>query len=1616
MRKNQKLVVGLLLAFAFVASPAFAWTITASAGANGAISPTGAVSVANGASQAFSITPDATYRVLDVLVDGYSAGAVISYPFTNVLANHSIYATFDNHFTITASSGANGTVTPSGVTTLVYGESQTYTIKPDAGCQVASLIVDGTPVTPVIPAGMSRTFTNVTADHTIVAFFVQTWTITASAGANGAISPTGAIVVINGYNQIFTIAPNLGYHVDDVLMDGVSQGPLTSYPFTNVLANHTIAASFAINTYTITPTAGANGAINPNTPQMKDYGGSQTFTITPNAGYVSRVRIDGIECAECSSGIPKNYIFTHIATDHTIDVTFVFPHTITASAGLHGTISPTGVVTVGEGANRVFLITPEAGYSVETLIVDGAPVTPVNAAGMSYTFSNVTANHTIAATFSNTFTITATSGANGTVTPSGVTTKINGDNQIYTITPDAGYQIATLTVDGVLVAVTTPTVGMTYTFTNVTANHTITAMFGFTYTITASAGANGTISPTDVVPVAAGANQWFTITPSPGYHVNDVLVDGYSEGAVYSYPFTNVSANHTISATFAISTYTYMIWASAGANGAISPTGDVSVGAGTNQTFTITPNLGYHVDDVLVDGVSQGPLTSYPFTNVVANHTIAASFAINTYTITPTAGANGAINPNTPQAVNYDGSQTFTITPNATYVSRVLIDGVEDTTMARGTPKNYIFTHVSANHTIAATFDAGTPVITPVIGPRSTTAQTRLSFQVSATDPGNHDVTWSLDAPSIAKGMTIGQGAGVDRMKGNFSWTPTRDQIGNHTVRFTVQDAGGNSAFEDVVITVTCSPASIVPPTSPRTLVAGMSNTFLVTGASLDTADVNFIVTGDTTTQCRLPIGASLTNQSNPGVDRMKVEFAWSPLVSQVGTYTVRFTAADSCAWVGAAPNTPRDTVFSTPVILNVILGNPVITVPSGSATYSISTRATDTLTASKFGLRLYATNPVPGGDIQWTIDPAFPAPAWATLTDSLGASLGASYHGVPACANAGVDTVGFIATDPVGVGSGALSDTIKVIITVLPGNPVAGVLGSHDTLDVMTTTPLNYTLSATDPNTPDSVTWSVPTADTLGTGLVLTNNANWSGHFAWTPGPLQAGVHQFHFMATDNWGCADTELVTIVVSSTRMLSVAFDTIPKVKIDVPLLKFKIGLDGYTLTSLKIRSKIEKEFAISKLSLWRNNAALPFATSALSGRFDENYEKTLTGFSVPLDSDDTITVKVDTWPDSVDTDTTYQMTGLELVIPPNGMVFQRPSLPDATLFPYFICNTLAIDSLTGEWKGTPNYRVRFDLYGPHFTVDVTDLDACTETNYIHIGSKLAFHIYGLNEKIPDSTITVNLSAFGRPSSYMLKKDRYNPATGFGHFHNPNWNSSIAYLTQEWYDTVTVIDDNLDFDTGYKITFVAKDKYLNEGKNDYVFSRRIDTIRPKVDSLKLFLSQNNVGDSSATIGDELTLIAYLGSSGYFEVKSVSADLSRFGEPVLALDDITNGNNVWRGKFILKNAIGVDIPWGADSLRKSAIITATDSACNVAVDTAYLRNALDLRATCGDADGSAQIDVADAVYLVSYIFSGGPAPNPLAAGDADCSLEVDVADAVYLVNYIFSGGAAPCAACPK
>ncbi|MBS4059816.1 MAG: T9SS type A sorting domain-containing protein, partial [Bacteroidetes bacterium] len=508
-------------------------------------------------------------------------------------------------------------------------------------------------------------------------------------GANGSISPSGNVNVNYGQNQTFTITPNTGYEIADVLVDGVSVGALSTYTFVNVTANHTIEASFSILTYTINATAGTNGSISPSGNVNVNYGQNQTFTITPNTGYeIADVLVDGV-----SVGALSTYTFVNVTANHTIAASFsILTYTINASVGANGSISPSGNVNVNYGQNQTFTITPNTGYEIADVLVDGVSV----GAFSTYTFVNVTANHTIAPSFSIlTYTINASAGANGSITLSGNVNVNYGQNQTFTITPNTGYEIADVLVNGVSVGALS-----TYTFVNVTANHTIEASFSIlTYSINASAGANGSISPSGNVNVNYSQNQTFTITPDTGYEINDVLIDGVSVGALSTYTFVNVTANHTIAASFSILTYT--INASAGVNGSISPSGNVNVNYGQNQTFTITPNTGYAIADVLVDGVSVGVLSTYIFENVTANHTITASFNILTYTINASAGDGGSISPEGNITVPYGGNQLFSFTPDENYIiSSVWINGD-----SLGFMENYTFVNVTANHDIHVDFE-----------------------------------------------------------------------------------------------------------------------------------------------------------------------------------------------------------------------------------------------------------------------------------------------------------------------------------------------------------------------------------------------------------------------------------------------------------------------------------------------------------------------------------------------------------------------------------------------------------------------------------------------------------------------------------------------------------------------------------------------------------------------------------------------------------------------------------------------------------------------------------------------------------------------------------------------
>ena len=207
---------------------------------------------------------------------------------------------------------------------------------------------------------------NYTAATAAVAITVNlpSFMLTATASTGGAISPAGVTSVISGNNQAYTITPATGYHVADVKVDGVSQGAVSSYTFINVTAGHSIDATFAVDTFTITGTANSGGTITPAMATTLNYGASQSYSITPDAGFVLiDVKVDQVSVGKTSS-----YTFNNITAGHSIEAVF----------GADGVIDPANTTGLPEIGDTLIVLTAALGEATLTPAqikkVDTAPI------------------------------------------------------------------------------------------------------------------------------------------------------------------------------------------------------------------------------------------------------------------------------------------------------------------------------------------------------------------------------------------------------------------------------------------------------------------------------------------------------------------------------------------------------------------------------------------------------------------------------------------------------------------------------------------------------------------------------------------------------------------------------------------------------------------------------------------------------------------------------------------------------------------------------------------------------------------------------------------------------------------------------------------------------------------------------------------------------------------------------------------------------------------------------------------------------------------------------------------------------------------------------------------
>ena len=244
-----------------------------------------------------------------------------------------------------------------------------------------------------------------------------------------------------------------------------------------------------------------------------------------------------------------------------------------------------------------------------------------------------------------------------------------GQSQTFTVTAASNYYISAIDTffpptapnfSYLLYANSTPTLEESYTFTisNVTRSQVIRVFSvqdggGVQYNIIAFAGTGGSISPTGsngLTYVSPGATPTYTITAQAGYNISGVVVDGHPVnwgGGLQSgsYTFNPVSRNSVITATFVRTNFN--ISATAGPGGTISPSGNVSVPYGDDRIFTITPDYGYFIERVLIDGVPTFTTSVQEFLEVSANHTISVTFAPNAntglYCLSVISGVGGSV-------------------------------------------------------------------------------------------------------------------------------------------------------------------------------------------------------------------------------------------------------------------------------------------------------------------------------------------------------------------------------------------------------------------------------------------------------------------------------------------------------------------------------------------------------------------------------------------------------------------------------------------------------------------------------------------------------------------------------------------------------------------------------------------------------------------------------------------------------------------------------------------------------------------------------------------------------------------------------------------------------------
>ena len=364
------------------------YTISVSANPSNGGTVSGGGAYNQGQSCTVHATANSGYTFVNWTENGTQVSTNANYTFT-VTGNRNLVANFQaqpQQYTINASANPSNGGNVTGGGTYNQGQSCTVSAMANSGYTFVNWTENGTQVS----TNANYTFT-VTSNRNLVAHFTtQGYVITAIADPTNGGVVTGS----GGYNYgetcTLTATANTGYTFQRWTKNGTQVSTNPTYSFT-VTESAMYTAHFNAQNYTVTVAANPSNAGSVSGGGSYTYGQTCTVTASANNGYAFT------NWTENGSQVSTNasYSFTVTGNRNLLANFAQNTHTIHATAGANGIITPSGTITVAHGANQSFSMIPDSDYEVQEVYIDGNPI----GAMTSYTFTNVTADHYIHVTF-----------------------------------------------------------------------------------------------------------------------------------------------------------------------------------------------------------------------------------------------------------------------------------------------------------------------------------------------------------------------------------------------------------------------------------------------------------------------------------------------------------------------------------------------------------------------------------------------------------------------------------------------------------------------------------------------------------------------------------------------------------------------------------------------------------------------------------------------------------------------------------------------------------------------------------------------------------------------------------------------------------------------------------------------------------------------------------------------------------------------------------------------------------------------------------------------------------------------------------------------------------------